>query len=108
MANLDSWFNICFSLWSFNKPSEKYLFSTEMNGCGDNLHVKWLLCLVFSLLLCVRFQVEHVLSEPSECWTGWKGQVNEPILTEMLSRPDGSKCYVCVCGPAAFTELTLG
>uniref|UniRef100_A0A3P9AVU5 Cytochrome b5 reductase 4 n=1 Tax=Maylandia zebra TaxID=106582 RepID=A0A3P9AVU5_9CICH len=55
-----------------------------------------------------RFQVEHVLSEPSERWTGRKGPVNEPILTELLSRPDGSKCYVCVCGPAAFTELTLG
>lgn len=71
------------------------------------LHVKWLSCLVFRLL-CVRFQVEHVLSEPSERWTGRKGPVNEPILTELLSRPDGSKCYVCVCGPAAFTELTLG
>lgn len=76
-----------------------------MNGCGDMFTCKMA---HLHLLLCVRFQVEHVLSEPSERWTGWSGPVNEPILTELLSRPDGSKCYVCVCGPAAFTELTLG
>ncbi|XP_034553928.1 cytochrome b5 reductase 4 [Notolabrus celidotus] len=55
-----------------------------------------------------RFQVEYVLSEPSESWTGRRGRVDESMLTDVLSRPDGSKCYVCVCGPSAFTELTIG
>ncbi|XP_030580554.1 LOW QUALITY PROTEIN: cytochrome b5 reductase 4 [Archocentrus centrarchus] len=55
-----------------------------------------------------RFQVEYVLSEPSESWTGRKGQVDGSMLNEFLARSDGSKCYVCVCGPTAFTELTVG
>ncbi|KAM8735260.1 cytochrome b5 reductase 4 isoform 2-T2 [Acanthopagrus schlegelii] len=55
-----------------------------------------------------RFQVEYVLSVPSDGWTGRKGRVDECILKDFLSRPDGSKCYVCVCGPTVFTELTIG
>ncbi|KAM9851616.1 cytochrome b5 reductase 4 isoform 2-T2 [Aulostomus maculatus] len=55
-----------------------------------------------------RFQVEYVLSEPSDSWSGRKGRVEESMLKDFLVRPDGSKCYVCVCGPAAFTELTVG
>ncbi|XP_035528872.1 cytochrome b5 reductase 4 [Morone saxatilis] len=55
-----------------------------------------------------RFQVEHVLSEPCESWTGRKGRVDESMLKDFLNRPDGSKCYMCVCGPTAFTELTIG
>ncbi|XP_039476172.1 cytochrome b5 reductase 4 isoform X1 [Oreochromis aureus] len=77
----------------FNRREEDILWRFELDELAANND---------------RFQVEHVLSEPSERWTGWKGQVNEPILAEMLSKPDGSKSYVCVCGPAAFTELTLG
>lgn len=60
------------------------------------------------MLVCVRFQVEYVLSQPCESWTGRKGRVNESMLKDFLNRPDGSKCYVCVCGPTAFTELTIG
>ena len=52
--------------------------------------------------------MEYVLSVPSDGWTGRKGRVDECILKDFLSRPDGSKCYVCVCGPTAFTELTIG
>ncbi|XP_039974623.1 cytochrome b5 reductase 4 [Xiphias gladius] len=54
-----------------------------------------------------RFQVEYVLSEPCESWIGKKGRVDESMLQDFLNRPDGSKCYVCVCGPTDFTELTL-
>ncbi|KAM6893370.1 cytochrome b5 reductase 4 [Xenentodon cancila] len=53
-----------------------------------------------------RFEVEYVLSEPSDSWTSRKGRVDEATLNEFLVRPDGSKCYVCVCGPTSFTELT--
>ncbi|TKS81583.1 Cytochrome b5 reductase 4 [Collichthys lucidus] len=55
-----------------------------------------------------RFEVDYVLSEPGESWTGRKGRVDEGMLKDFLYRPDGSKCYVCVCGPTAFTELTIG
>ncbi|KAM3614041.1 uncharacterized protein V6R79_009001 [Siganus canaliculatus] len=55
-----------------------------------------------------RFQVVYVLSEPSAGWTGRRGRVEESMLKENLTRPAGSKCYVCVCGPTAFTELTMG
>ncbi|XP_030014189.1 cytochrome b5 reductase 4 [Sphaeramia orbicularis] len=55
-----------------------------------------------------RFQVEYVLSEPCESWSTRKGHVDESMLKDFLQRPEGSKCYVCVCGPTAFTELTIG
>lgn len=54
-----------------------------------------------------RFQVEYILSEPREGWGGRKGRVDGALLQDFLIRPDGSKCFVCVCGPTAFTELTV-
>ncbi|XP_061529576.1 cytochrome b5 reductase 4 isoform X2 [Phycodurus eques] len=54
-----------------------------------------------------RFQVEHILSEPCDNWTGRKGRVDDAVIKDFLSRPDGSKCYVCVCGPPLFTEQTI-
>uniref|UniRef100_A0A8C6KK41 Cytochrome b5 reductase 4 n=1 Tax=Nothobranchius furzeri TaxID=105023 RepID=A0A8C6KK41_NOTFU len=54
-----------------------------------------------------RFQVEHILSEPSDSWTNRTGRVDEAMLKELLVRPSESRCYVCVCGPSAFTELTV-
>ncbi|CAN9514186.1 unnamed protein product [Ophioblennius macclurei] len=54
------------------------------------------------------FQVEHVLSEPSESWSGRKGRVDESMLRDFLVRPDGARSFVCVCGPDAFTQLTVG
>uniref|UniRef100_A0A674AJ59 Cytochrome b5 reductase 4 n=1 Tax=Salmo trutta TaxID=8032 RepID=A0A674AJ59_SALTR len=55
-----------------------------------------------------RFQVEYILSEPCDEWTGRKGRVEASMLTDFLVRPEGSKVFVCVCGPSAFTELTVG
>ncbi|XP_015247037.1 PREDICTED: cytochrome b5 reductase 4 [Cyprinodon variegatus] len=55
-----------------------------------------------------RFQVEHVLSEPSDSWSGRRGRVDEAALTTFLLRPHGSRCYACVCGPSGFTEQTTG
>ncbi|XP_049587834.1 cytochrome b5 reductase 4 [Syngnathus scovelli] len=54
-----------------------------------------------------RFQVKHILSEPCESWTGKKGRVDDTIIKDVLARPEGSKCYVCVCGPTLFTEQTV-
>ena len=55
-----------------------------------------------------RFEVDYVLSEPSESWTGRRGRVEASMLTDFLVRPEGSKCLVCVCRPIAFTELAVG
>ncbi|XP_062395206.1 cytochrome b5 reductase 4 [Sardina pilchardus] len=55
-----------------------------------------------------RFEVEYVLSDPSDSWTGRRGRVQASMLTDFLVRPEGSKCLVCVCGPTAFTDLALG
>ncbi|KAF6717300.1 Cytochrome b5 reductase 4 [Oryzias melastigma] len=55
-----------------------------------------------------RFQVEYVLSEPQGlCSNSRKGGVDDDVLREFLVRPHGSRCLVCVCGPTAFTELTV-
>lgn len=55
-----------------------------------------------------RFEVEYVLSEPCQSWGGRSGRVNESLLRETVLKPEGSKCYACVCGPSVFTELTIG
>ncbi|XP_071390917.1 cytochrome b5 reductase 4 isoform X2 [Centroberyx affinis] len=77
----------------FNRQEEDILWRSEL----DDLAAK-----------DERFQVEYILSEPCDRWSGRTGRVDQPTLEDFLNRPDGSKCYVCVCGPAAFTELTEG
>ena len=60
--------------------------------------------------MCVsasRFQVDYVLSQPCDRWTGRKGRVDATMLADLLVRPEGSSCYVCVCGPSPFTELAV-
>ncbi|KAI5608778.1 cytochrome b5 reductase 4 isoform X1, partial [Silurus asotus] len=54
-----------------------------------------------------RFQVEYVLSEPAGSWTGKRGRIDATLLQAFLDRPGDSKCFVCVCGPTGFTELTV-
>ncbi|XP_042346214.1 cytochrome b5 reductase 4 [Plectropomus leopardus] len=77
----------------FNRREEDILWRCELDELAANSE---------------RFQVEYVLSDPCESWTGLKGRVDESMLKDFLNRPEGSKCYVCVCGPTAFTELTIG
>ncbi|XP_047217981.1 cytochrome b5 reductase 4 isoform X3 [Girardinichthys multiradiatus] len=77
----------------FNKREEDILWHCRLDDLAANDE---------------RFQVEYVLSEPPGSWTGRKGRVDETMLREFLIRPDGSRCYVCVCGPSAFTEQTTG
>ncbi|XP_070691505.1 cytochrome b5 reductase 4 [Pempheris klunzingeri] len=77
----------------FNRQEEDILWRRELDEVAANNE---------------RFQVEYVLSEPCESWTGRRGRVDESMLKDFLNRPDGSKCYVCMCGPTAFTELTIG
>ncbi|XP_076827956.1 cytochrome b5 reductase 4 isoform X2 [Brachyhypopomus gauderio] len=54
-----------------------------------------------------RFQVEYVLAEPSDSWTGRRGRVEASVLQDFLQRPGDATCLVCVCGPVGFTELTV-
>ncbi|KAJ8411432.1 hypothetical protein AAFF_G00162400 [Aldrovandia affinis] len=55
-----------------------------------------------------RFEVEYVLSEPSDGWSGGRGRIEAAMLSDFLSGPEGSRRLVCVCGPAPFTELAQG
>ncbi|XP_059194252.1 cytochrome b5 reductase 4 [Centropristis striata] len=77
----------------FNRREEDILWRCELDALAANSE---------------RFQVEYILSDPCNSWTGRKGQVDESVLNNFLNKPDGSKCYVCVCGPTAFTERTTG
>ncbi|CAJ1061879.1 cytochrome b5 reductase 4 [Xyrichtys novacula] len=77
----------------FNRREEDILWRCQLDELAANSE---------------RFQVEYVLSDPSESWTEKRGRVDESMLKDVLDRPDGSKCYACVCGPTAFTELTIG
>uniref|UniRef100_A0A4W5Q5M7 Cytochrome b5 reductase 4 n=1 Tax=Hucho hucho TaxID=62062 RepID=A0A4W5Q5M7_9TELE len=80
-------------LMFFNRQERDILWHSELNGLAAKDE---------------RFQVEYILSEPCDGWTGRKGRVEASMLTDFLVRPEGSKVFVCVCGPSAFTELTVG
>ncbi|XP_033971537.1 cytochrome b5 reductase 4 [Trematomus bernacchii] len=80
-------------LLCFNRREEDILWRCELDDLAANTD---------------RFQVEYVLSDPCDSWSGRTGRVEESMLEEFLTRPEGSKCYVCVCGPTAFTEITIG
>ncbi|XP_018612433.1 cytochrome b5 reductase 4 [Scleropages formosus] len=54
-----------------------------------------------------RFEVDYVLSEPSDDWPGRRGQIEASLLSDFLTKQEESKCFVCICGPTAFTELAL-
>uniref|UniRef100_A0A672N056 Cytochrome b5 reductase 4 n=1 Tax=Sinocyclocheilus grahami TaxID=75366 RepID=A0A672N056_SINGR len=54
-----------------------------------------------------RFEVEYVLSEPTDSWKGRRGRIDACMLQNFLERPEDSKCLVCVCGPTGFTELAV-
>uniref|UniRef100_A0A4W5RL49 Cytochrome b5 reductase 4 n=1 Tax=Hucho hucho TaxID=62062 RepID=A0A4W5RL49_9TELE len=80
-------------LMFFNRQERDILWHSELDGLAAENE---------------RFQVEYILSEPCDGWTGRKGRVEASMLTDFLVRPEGSKVFVCVCGPSAFTELTVG
>uniref|UniRef100_A0A8C8EYJ2 Cytochrome b5 reductase 4 n=1 Tax=Oncorhynchus tshawytscha TaxID=74940 RepID=A0A8C8EYJ2_ONCTS len=80
-------------LMFFNRQERDILWHSELDGLAAEDE---------------RFQVEYILSEPCDGWAGRKGRVEASMLTDFLVRPEGSKVFVCVCGPSAFTELTVG
>ncbi|KAL1258893.1 hypothetical protein QQF64_009470 [Cirrhinus molitorella] len=54
-----------------------------------------------------RFEVEYVLSEPTDSWKGRRGRIDACMLQNFLERPENAKCLVCLCGPTGFTELAV-
>jgi nitrate reductase (NAD(P)H) len=51
-----------------------------------------------------RVKVTHVLSHPSEKWTGVKGHVNEKVIKENLFGPDEDGAAVFLCGPPGLIQ----
>ncbi|XP_030054998.1 cytochrome b5 reductase 4 [Microcaecilia unicolor] len=52
-----------------------------------------------------RFEVQFILSEPTDDWTGKRGNISIPLLTEFLKRShEESRRLICICGPTTFTE----
>lgn len=59
-------------------------------------------------LLDGRFEVQFILSEPSESWVGCKGQISSSLLSEVLTRSNrDSSVFLCVCGPNGFVTQGL-
>ncbi|KAJ0066250.1 hypothetical protein NL108_004116 [Boleophthalmus pectinirostris] len=76
----------------FNRKEEDILWRTELDELAATDE---------------RFEVEYVLSEPCESWSGARGRVCETLLRESVSKPDETKSFACICGPSAFTEITI-
>ncbi|KAH9886564.1 hypothetical protein F4778DRAFT_773989 [Xylariomycetidae sp. FL2044] len=53
-----------------------------------------------------RVQITHVLSEPSEDWSGLKGYVNEKIMREHLFPPSDENLAL-LCGPPGMIEKAV-
>ncbi|XP_073482987.1 cytochrome b5 reductase 4 isoform X1 [Aquarana catesbeiana] len=52
-----------------------------------------------------RFEIQFVLSEPSDSWTGCKGQISTSLLSESIQRSkEDSTILICICGPNGFVE----
>lgn len=52
-----------------------------------------------------RFETQFVLSEPSDSWTGCKGQISTSLLSESIQRSkEDSTILICICGPNGFVE----
>ena len=58
-----------------------------------------------------RFEVIHILENPSESWTGLKGMLNEmkvkQLISQKTSAPNGDTSYF-ICGPNGLMQLVEG
>lgn len=50
-------------------------------------------------------KVTHVLSQPSDSWTGLTGRIRKDLLETLLEISSKEKAYFCLCGPTVFTKL---
>ncbi|KAF3491130.1 nitrate reductase [Arthroderma uncinatum] len=60
----------------------------------------------FSLKHKDRFEIVHVLSNPSDDWQGPKGHVNEEIIRKHAFEP-GKKNVALLCGPPAMIQKAV-
>ncbi|NXV14744.1 NB5R4 reductase, partial [Cepphus grylle] len=52
-----------------------------------------------------RFEVQFVLSQPTQDWVGKQGKISSSLLSEFVQRSrKDSKVLICICGPTPFTE----
>ncbi|GIY74617.1 hypothetical protein CEXT_668191 [Caerostris extrusa] len=80
-------------LLSFNKTEEDIIWRKELQACEVDYK---------------EFQIKHILSEPSEMWSGFSGKINNDILSQLLpvKVPELIR-KIFVCGPSAFTETAF-
>ncbi|CAL1293789.1 unnamed protein product [Larinioides sclopetarius] len=77
----------------FNKTEEDIIWRQELQNCVENYS---------------EFQVIHVLSEPSEMWSGFSGKINDDLISQLLTvKLPELKQQLFVCGPSPFTEAAL-
>ncbi|NXP56358.1 NB5R4 reductase, partial [Heliornis fulica] len=52
-----------------------------------------------------RFEVQFILSQPTEDWVGKQGKISSSLLSEFVKRSrKDSNVLICICGPTPFTE----
>lgn len=51
-----------------------------------------------------QFQLHHILSSPSENWSGKKGRIDKHLIEECLPAPAGDDSKVLLCGPDGMME----
>ncbi|KAF8790342.1 cytochrome b5 reductase 4-like [Argiope bruennichi] len=77
----------------FNKTEEDIIWKKELQICSEKYS---------------KFQVVHILSEPSEIWTGFSGKINDDLMYQLLTmKMPELKQQIFVCGPSPFTEIAL-
>jgi hypothetical protein len=58
-----------------------------------------------------RLVVHHILSRPDVNWTSETGHIRADLLQRLLpplsTNDDPMRTLVCICGPTAFTKLTI-
>lgn len=53
-----------------------------------------------------RVEIEHVLSQPDSDWTGHKGRITSQLFGELVGS-GVPEVFFGICGPKAFTDLTI-
>lgn len=52
-----------------------------------------------------RCEVQFVLSEPTDEWTGTRGNISLPLLSTLIERnKEPLNTMICICGPTMFTS----
>ncbi|XP_068209660.1 cytochrome b5 reductase 4 isoform X2 [Palaemon carinicauda] len=53
-------------------------------------------------------KVTHILSRPSDSWSGMQGHIRKDLLQKILpANNDDTILFTCICGPTIFTKLSV-